>query len=342
MKRRLTWLTGCRSVLFLFVVGLGAFLSGGAEARSKAEERYPYGGPVFTGFIADSYQLHQGGSPHGFYRWMDSRRIGGSGTWGDRIRTLREERRTASSTKRRTEMEIAAAADFHRAVKRAIPRFSLERGFEFAFTVRYGERQCFLQSVLLAGLLQAAGIDAGVVMVYRNAQGEESNNGHAVTLVKLSDGRDAVLDASEMHPFHAHRGLFVFEAHSNDYRFVQPVYNSAGAEGARILRYSHAGRTVTVSRVRPLPVAFLRSQFAFYRGERQPGGPLAKKPTGEGLAASERHLRAANRLCVSNPLALFWLGQVCEIRGDHEAAARARTLARRLYVRQGWVPGALR
>ena len=67
---------------------------------------------------------------------------------------------------------------------------------------RSGQRQCFLQSVLIAGLLQRMGISAGVAMVYRNPRGEESNNGHAVTLVKLPDGDDLVADAAELFGCH--------------------------------------------------------------------------------------------------------------------------------------------
>ena len=58
-----------------------------------------------------------------------------------------------ADTSARARKEQAFAAWSHKLTKTIIPRFSLDRGFEFANVVRYGERQCFLQSVLIASLV---------------------------------------------------------------------------------------------------------------------------------------------------------------------------------------------
>jgi hypothetical protein len=100
----------------------------------------------------------------------------------------------------RARAERDLAAFLHGAVKRAIPRFSLDRGFEFANVVRTGERQCFLQSVLLSACLRRAGIDAGALMVWANGRGQVSNLGHAVAFARLADGRILLVDASDPSP----------------------------------------------------------------------------------------------------------------------------------------------
>ncbi len=89
-----------------------------------------------------------------------------------------------------------------------LPKFSLDRGYEFRHSVDRLERQCFLQSVLIAGLMQRMGMEAGVVMIYRNQKGEASNLGHATVVLKLDNGRDIMVDASDPHPFMRHRGVF--------------------------------------------------------------------------------------------------------------------------------------
>jgi hypothetical protein len=71
----------------------------------------------------------------------------------------------------RAAAERQVCADLHKSIKSRIPRFSLDRGFEFRHTVGRGERQCFLQSVVIASLLQRAGIPAGVAMVFATKRG---------------------------------------------------------------------------------------------------------------------------------------------------------------------------
>jgi hypothetical protein len=238
------------------------------------------------------------------------------------------------STGKRTQLEVALSARLHRLVKSAIPRFSLDRGFEFSNTVAFGERQCFLQSVIIAGFLQKAGVHAGVVMVYRNIRGEESNNGHAVTLVKLSNGHDLIVDASDPVPFVEQQGLFIRD---RGYIYVKPVYEK---RGHTILYYIAAanGRKIASSRADTLDYDFIRSQFYYYRGERAPGGVFAQKKTKAGLLASARALQRSVRLSPGNPLAVYMLGRAMNSLGDAGRADMLFVKAYRLYSGYGWVP----
>src|SRR4029079_16762051 len=95
-----------------------------------------------------------------------------------------------SDANERAEAEQVLGGTIHRIIKKVIPKFSLQHGFEFYQAKDLGERQCFLQSVLVSGLLQRAGIDSGVVMVYKNIAGEATNNGHAVAVARLTNGDD--------------------------------------------------------------------------------------------------------------------------------------------------------
>ncbi|WP_460171064.1 tetratricopeptide repeat protein [Thermus sp. FJN-A] len=186
-------------------------------------------------------------------------------------------------------------------VKRLLPRFSLEEGYEFAYAALKGERQCLLQAVLVQGLLQEAGFSAGVFMVWRNPEGKESNLGHAVAVLRLR-GRDYLVDPSEPIPFPRHQGLFVETAEG--YRFVVPVYARDGS----IVGYRFQGRSLRPEEVRPLSFAFLRSQFYYYRGEQARGGVFAKPPTPTGLKRSLTMLERATALDPKNPLARYVLG----------------------------------
>jgi hypothetical protein len=222
----------------------------------------------------------------------------------------------------------------HRVVKGTIPRFSLDRGFEFCNVVRYGERQCFLQAVLIAGLLQRMGVPAGIAMVYRNIQGQETNNGHAVTLVRLADGRDLIVDASDPEPFARQQGLFV---RVNDYQYADPIYE--GASGKIVAYRSVPGRARLAPRqVRTLDLPFIRSQFAYYRGERRTGGLLARAKTRSGLAAAEKDLRTSVAFCPRNPLAVYMLGRARLAQGRTQDARPILQRAHDLYARFGWVP----
>lgn len=306
-----------------------------------ASERYTYGEAEFSRFIRESRGGWASG-PKTFYGWMDAQmpRTSAAGpppaAWGPWMDDKRRALDAITDPARKAAAQRDLCATVHRRVKLAIPRFSLDRGFEFQHTVTHGERQCFLQSVLVAGLLQRAGVDAGVVMIFRNPKGQESNNGHAVTLARFADGRAALVDASEQRPFAAHTGVFAWDAGARDYRFLQPVYTNSTS----IAHFSTAGssKRLPVSSVRPLPLDFLRSQFEYYRGERAPGGLVAKNPTPAGLKASARHLRASVQLCPENPLPRYMLMRAHDRLGDAKSRDREAATARRLYDHYGWTP----
>ena len=318
----------------------------GRDGSGAADEWYPYRGPQFTQFVADSAEVCRAAEASDFYIWLDKAyescrcRIpaGKILRLEETLRSKRRELAGIAGKKAKSEAEVILAAQLHRTVKTIIPRFSLDRGFEFTNVVRYGERQCFLQSVLIAALLQDAGVDAGVTMVWKNTRGEEINNGHAVALVKLPSGEDIIVDASEREPFACQQGLF---AMTPDYRYVVPVYGKP-SNRIRFYKCVSGNEKLTTRRVRPLDFAFIRSQFYYYRGERAPGGLLAAKPTRKGLETAIGYLRKSVKLCPRNPLAVYMLGRAYLTSGD---AREARTLLARaygLYTEFGWVPAGAR
>jgi hypothetical protein len=348
MKKRqpVPWLG--RAVL-LGVIGTAVLASGWlyaserlARAKVAGVEHYPYRTPRFTQFLAESYQEARAGDPRAFYTWWESAYrtspVRYPGKEGLELPALLEDRRlflaAIPDPHARAKAERELGGWLHRLIKKAIPRFSLDRGFEFTNTVRYGERQCFLQAVLIASLLQRMGVDAGVAMVYRNLHGQETNNGHAVTLVKLASGRDLIVDASDPEPFVRQQGLLV---RAPQQRYVAPVYEAGTNEILHYLAAADRSKLPTAT-VRDLDYNFIRSQFWYYRGERASGGILARRPTVEGLEASARALRTSTRLCGQNALALYMLGRVYLAQGR---AAESRTLfesAGKLYAACGWVP----
>ena len=119
--------------------------------------RFPYGGREFSGFVSESFR-NCGGKSKEFFDWFNQAFQEARGvtlarwlnSWKVRLDTTsRSDVHEAS-----TEAQREFAADVHKAIKQTIRKFSFDRGFEFAYTVRFGERQCLLQSVLAAGLLQ--------------------------------------------------------------------------------------------------------------------------------------------------------------------------------------------
>jgi len=311
--------------------------------KQAIEERYPYRSPRFTQFLIESHVWCGDKNRHDFYAWMDaaysecSHRFPGKEhlSLEELLDAKKDQFARITDPSFKSENEIAFSAWVHRMVKTVIPKFSLERGFEFCDVIKFGERQCFLQSALIAGILQYVGFDAGVIMVYRNPKGEESNNGHAVVLLKLADGRDIIVDASEPEPFYKPLGVFVRRL---EYRFVNPVYMRYSS---RIIGYkSESGlREIAANQVRPLDYAFVRSQFWYYRGERAPGGLLSSRETQSGLSRAQRALEQSVKFCAKNPLSVYMLGRVYLAQGKASLAAEQFREAHNLYTRFGWIPG---
>jgi hypothetical protein len=338
---------GIAGALLLAIVGvvLAGTAVGGPELPVSADpagaDRYPYRSAAFTTFVEDSFRDGGAGGARDFYeRWGRQ-----CARFGDRCPGIEDglepyldrwEAELSSTPKRlrgaRAALPLTAA--LHGLVKAALPHFSLERGFEFQNAVAYGERQCFLQSVLIAGMLQRAGVDAGVAMVARSATGVESNNGHAVAIATLPDGTGLLIDASEPEPFVGHQLLLV---RAPECVYVEPQFRADGT-AVRAYRRLSDERVVPAARVRGLDVAFIRSQFDFYRGERSPGGLLATSPTPEGLAASERYLRRSVAECPANALAAYSLGRLYFREGNLSGARELIVSAERQSARAGWVP----
>ena len=241
----------------------------------------------------------------------------------------------------RVQLERSAASWAHTFVKKAIPKFSLERGFELANVVRTGERQCLAQSFIISGLLQRAGLQAGAVMVWANPQGQQSNLGHVVSVVRLSSGQDLLVDASDPTPFVHHQGLLVKTA--GGYRFVKPSYTATDT----ISGYTVAagGASLKVADTAPLSLSYLHSQFDYYRGERATGGilgtPVGKAPRGatpDGLKQSALYLNRALHEDPQNALASFMLGHVLQRQGQLVSALAQYRRADAIYLTQGHVP----
>jgi hypothetical protein len=319
-----------------------ASTTGATTANRGDTETYPYHSLLFNELIADSHRVCKPDTPENFYVWMQnayeksSFRFPGyekltlEGFLSARGRDLR----AISNTSQRTEAEVRTGAWLHKEVKTVIPRFSLERGFEFCNVITYGERQCFLQSILIAGMLQRMGAHAGVVMVYKNIRGEETNNGHAVVLLKLPDGRDIIVDASDPEPFARQQGLFVRDS---DYVYVDPVFDKS-SDAIIYYKSASTGRRLKATRIRTLDYAFLRSQFFYYRGERAEGGVFASKQTMTGLDNSIKYLRTSIALNPKNPLAVYMLGRAYRAERNFRQSARLFRRAYSLYSEFGWVP----
>ena len=308
----------------------------------KAKFDYVYGSRNFTDLINESCIECGVRQKQDFYNWFDNAYSKSKYFYknyekiklNDLLDKMNKNVSSIKDVKKRTVLEVSFASWMHRMVKTAIPRFSLDRGFEFYNVMKYGERQCLLQSVLMAGMLQRAGINAGSAMVFRNITGEQSNNGHVITLVKLSDGDDIILDASEQVPFAKHQGLFV---KNKDYVYVKPVFRN---NSSRISGYitETSNKRLQNKDVNPLDYDYMRSQFWFYRGERTKGGLLYAKKTIIGLKAEETALSKSVKICPKNPLAVYILGRTYLAEGDNVKALKYLKAAGKLYKTYGWTP----
>lgn len=341
------------ALVVIAIVAAGVLRAGTPEVKAlpktahkelwvhRTGARYPYGAEVFSGWVQQSYSENGGGSRKEFFAWFDSAwqkadiHLGASAS-GPPLTQLQQAGKavTATPSTKRTEADLQLCQQVHRAVKKVIPLFSLDRGFEFANVPIEHQRQCFLQSVLIAGMLQRAGLDAGVVMVWKNPEGKTSNNGHAATLVRLPDGSAVVVDASEPRPFAQHQGLYGLTDRAV---FVRPVYL---ARDGRIRAYTAEkdGARISVAALTGLNKRFITSQFAYYRGERAPGGILSSAPTKTGLSRSAHYLQSAALECPDNALAVYMLGRVYGKQGRRALAAHCFTKALDSYERSGWIP----
>lgn len=327
------WLWG---VMLIALVAMGRPAPAGELPEACA---YPFGGESFGLLLADSAQVC--GEDGDFCSWLEERyRQSGRLYPGHQDLPLaallcvrRQEIAALPTVAARAKAQADLAGWLHGLVKALLPRFSLSRGFEFAQAMRYGERQCFLQSTLLSALLQEAGVEAGVVMVFRNSAGGQSNNGHAAVMLKLPTGRDLLVDASAASPFSAHQGVFAW---LDSYRYLVPIY---AADRCHIKAYRPAGEShgLPPEAVTPLDFDFVRAAFWFYRGE-QHSGLAAGAVTPARLAAAEQMLLRSLEICPDNPLAVYTLGRIWRLQGKLAPYRTALELARHLYRQAGWVP----
>lgn len=316
------------------------------SAAALGDAQFPYGGPTFLGMARDSYRTMDFSGP-AFTAWMEQgyRKAGvplGSGK-AKTLSAALEARRLAiqkATGPQRDQLAQDSAQWAHTFIKKIIPKFSLERGYEFASAIKTGERQCLLQSVLIASLLQKMGLDAGAVMVWQNQNAQESNLGHVVATLRLPSGQAMLLDdASDPHPFMTHQGLLVRQG--KDYFFVHPVYS-----GSRITAFDRADGQgqISLKQMRSLELSYLKSQFNYYRGERVDGGFMGaggtgnNKTTATGLAQSAKYLQAAVADNPQNALATYVLGLVERKQGQTDLAKQHIQAGVKLYQAQGHLP----
>ena len=313
----------------------------GALAAPSAS--YPYPSKAFSTFVSDSYAESPAQGVRPFDAWLadaytrtPAAQLPGAGALSlDQALDRRAAELAGVHGAARSQLERDTASWLHAAVKAMIPRFSLDRGFEFTYTVARGERQCLLQSVLISGLMQRMGMNAGVDMVWRNEKRQESNLGHMVTVLKLTGGEDVQVDASDPQPFMRHSGLFAMNAATGQYNFLEPVFT---AQNSITAYKTMGGQMLKAADVAPLTTSFLRSQFYFYRGERAPGGFLGNPKTAAGLAASTHFLERALETDPENPLATYVLGRVYQREGLSAKAAAQYLKGYALYQQDGYVP----
>lgn len=290
-----------------------------------APASFPYHGETFDAFVRESYRVAGRKDPGEFYRTMDERgKATGIGTWDAWAATHK-----ANGS---PEQARAAGEQVWKRIKKTITKFSLDRGFEFVNVTTTNERQCYLQSIIVAGELQKAGYNAGVAMVWANPKGQTSNNGHAVAMIRTRKG-DVVIDCSEPYPVEVHQGLFMKRGPS--YVYVRPRYTADG--WIRSYASAQGDETKSIS-VELLDLPFLRSQFDYYRGERALGGVIAKNKTPQGLAASEKLYRRSLAECPANPLTRAMLVRTLAGQGKLAEAEAQRRTALDQYVAYGWTP----
>lgn len=295
---------------------------------------------AFDNFVCDSYRIH-GGNPHDFYRWFESSFQKAAGTSKDEFLAMSRSHIQSLKGKEQVFAEMQLATSLHSIVRKMLPVFSLERGFEFAEAERHGKRQCLLQSVLISSLLQKAGLQSGIVMIFRKWDGETSNNGHNVAMLRLSDGTDVLVDASHREPFVDHRGLFVRNSRGG-YLYIDPIYSPSqhGVITGYKKEASHA--KISGEKVAVLDNAFIDSQFDYYRAERTEHGVMDRASFRSGVNKSIEYLKSSLQKCPDNPLPVYMLGRAYRMNGDVDRARVQYRRAWRMYSEYGWVPESVR
>lgn len=303
---------------------------------SSFSDNYGFHTPTFHQVVADSYKP-SGRSSKLFFDWMDKecKRLYGmkANAW------IANRKRQISKAKAKGKLytqELAVSRDAFSFVKKSITHFSLDRGFEFCNVTDKGERQCLLQSFLIAAILQDEGLNAGCAMVWSNEHGQTSNLGHVTALLRLADGHDLMVDASHTEPSIAHQGIFVYNSSGKTYAFVHPRFDKNSNE---IVGYEYLGqRDLPIKDVKALDLAYLRSQFDFYRGERVPRGFLAKNADRKALEATATYFEHSLMENPKNPLTTYLLGTVYRRLGRETDAKRLCQAALKMYDEYGWVP----
>jgi len=313
---------------------LAGFLVAAIASSNGSEPAISYGSQAFRDFVADSFRVN-GGKADSFFAYMDKQ---SSEQYQEKVAGFlaKESKLLAKSSKaKRVAAETDAGRHIHAFIKKTIRKFSLDRGFEFYYTVKTGERQCFLQSVIVAGMLQKIGLKAGIAMVNSNEKGQMSFNGHAVAILHLSDGTDRIVDCSEPYPFAAHQGLFLRDS-KGLYCYVQPGFsrNDALILGYKDLRN---GKNVQPSKMQGVDTNFLNSMFDYYRGERFVGGLLDPKATTKGLQGSLRFLSKSTQDSNDNPLAWAMLGRTYERLGQKVQSLPCYRKAYDIGKASGWI-----
>lgn len=325
------------SMLLLMLVGMAGatpapadLTYAGANFNAIAAESYKMAGLSgdFTGWLRDAYA--KAGVPLADGKSLD-----------DALAARKAQLAAAKTPQEKDALARDTGAWAHKFIKKVVPKFSLERGFEFANIVKTGERQCLLQSTIIAGLLQKAGLDAGLVMVWKSMSGQESNLGHVTSVLRLPSGAgDVQVDASEPEPFATHQGVLAWVG--GDYRFLAPQFGKGGV----ITAYA---RSDGKGSVKPTAVGFLslnyvRSQYDYYRAERAIGGILGTgtgKSTPDGLKISETFLRRVLSQEPRNALAASVLGSVLRKQGRTPEAQDQYRKAASLYATEGHTPAGM-
>lgn len=308
--------------------------------RLSASPGIVYGDATWTALVRDSYAF-VGGKPEQFERWLQPAWQKTTGkTFKEWLAEKRKELKWASDNPKATNRaEIKICGELHAALKKTVTKFDLDRGYEFAWMEQRGERQCLLQSVFIAAALQRMGIPAGIAMVWRSPNGAESTLGHVVAIATLPKNQRLVVDASEPSLNVNPQGMFLPVVSPNHYRFVTVSYQKDGT-----LAYAEDFETharYSPSQLGTLPVSYVKSQFLFYRAERIVGGLLAQPPTADGLAKSERWMRASAAADPRNPLTTYSVGRVLVREGKVAEAAKWGDRAEALFRSYGYMPPGL-